>query len=86
MAYNLSPIQATFAAVALLIAGWSLISTIRLFNRLKHIKGPPLAGLSEWWLARSVGGGRTHLDLYEVCEKYGMFPNMSNEQRPTGPF
>ncbi|KAH8662539.1 cytochrome P450 [Xylariales sp. PMI_506] len=50
---------------------WSISSTIRQYYRLRHIKGPAIAGFSKWWLIRHVMGGRTHLDLYEVCQKYG---------------
>ncbi|KAK4069810.1 transcriptional regulator family: Fungal Specific TF [Purpureocillium lilacinum] len=45
-------------------------STLRQYLRLRHIPGPPSAGISQWWLIRAVGGGRTHLDLYEACQKY----------------
>lgn len=43
--------------------------------RLRHFKGPPLAAFSRVWLARSSTGGRLHLDLKEVNEKYGMLTN-----------
>ncbi|POR38486.1 Pisatin demethylase [Tolypocladium paradoxum] len=62
---------ASLAAAVLLVVLWSTISTLRQFWRLRHIPGPPSAGFSQWWLVRAVGGGRTHLDLYEACQIYG---------------
>jgi len=57
----------------------SIISTLAqiliAWNRLRHIKGPPFAAFSDLWLARHVPGGRMHLDLVEVCEKYGTHPS-----------
>lgn len=53
------------------ILAWLAASTYYRYCRLKHIPGPPSAGFSIWWLLRSTLGGRTHLDLYEVCQKYG---------------
>lgn len=57
-------------AVLLLIVS-NTVSTVRQYYRLRHIKGPLLACFSKLWLLKRVGGGRAHLDLYEVCEKYG---------------
>ncbi|KAH7113658.1 hypothetical protein B0J13DRAFT_681726 [Dactylonectria estremocensis] len=56
-------------AAALLLTTWLVVSTIRQYVRLRHIKGPPMAGLTQAWLIRCVGSGRTHLDLWEVCQK-----------------
>lgn len=60
-------------AAVLLIAAWLVVSTIRQYLRLRHIKGPPIAGFTQAWLIRSVARGRAHLDQWEVCEKYGTF-------------
>jgi len=56
---------------AVLLATWFIVSTFRLYFRLGHIPGPPLAGLSKWWLASAARGGRMHLDCYEAIVKYG---------------
>ena len=72
MASASSHVLVALAGVTLIISVWTAISTIRQYFRLQHIKGPRSAGFSKWWLIRAVGGGRTHLDLYEACEKYGM--------------
>ncbi len=66
------PVVASLGGAAVLLVVWIVFSTLRQYLRLRHIKGPALAGFSQWWLVRAVGGGRTHLDLFEVCEKYGM--------------
>jgi len=58
-------------ALLLAVLAWRVVSTLRQYLRLRHIPGPPSAGISQWWLIRAVGGGRTHLDLYEACQKYG---------------
>lgn len=55
----------------LLLATWLVASTIRQYIRLRHIPGPPIAGFTQFWLIRCVGGGRTHLDLWEAAQKYG---------------
>lgn len=59
-------------AAGLLFITWYVVSTIRQYLRLRHIKGPLVAGFTQVWLIRCVGGGRTHLDLWEACQKYGM--------------
>lgn len=56
---------------AAVFAIWYFASTINQYLRLRHFKGPTIAGLTQIWLIRCVGGGRTHLDLQDVCEKYG---------------
>lgn len=48
-----------------------VVTRVRQYARLRHIKGPSIAGFTQAWLIRCVGGGRTHLDLWEVCQKYG---------------
>ncbi|OHW98813.1 cytochrome P450 [Colletotrichum incanum] len=60
----------TSIAVLAFIA-YSIVSIVRQYLRLRHIRGPPSAGFSKWWLVRAVGSGRTHLDFYEACEEYG---------------
>ncbi|KAK2589590.1 hypothetical protein QQS21_012733 [Conoideocrella luteorostrata] len=62
---------ATIAGAALLVVVGSVLSTLRQYFLLGHISGPTSAGFSKWWLARAVRGGRSHLDFYEVCQKYG---------------
>lgn len=66
-------------AVSVLII-YSIASTVRQYLRLRHIKGPPGAGFSKWWLIRAIRSGRSHLEFYEACEKYGTF-NTSSQQR-----
>ncbi|KAM0298168.1 hypothetical protein HYE67_001208 [Fusarium culmorum] len=60
-----------FALVGLLVFVAYVVATLRQWARLRHFKGPALAGFSQLWLISCVGGGRTHLDLWEVCKKYG---------------
>ncbi|KAK1974650.1 cytochrome P450 [Colletotrichum cereale] len=44
---------------------------VRQYLRLRHIPGPPLAGLSPLWLLRAACSGNMHLKLYEASQKYG---------------
>lgn len=59
------------ALVAILFVVGYVVSTLYQWARLRHFKGPALAGFSQLWLISTVGGGRTHLDLWEACKKYG---------------
>jgi len=58
-------------AVVSLYLAYLGITTLRQYFRLRHIPGPRIAGFSKFWLARSLLGGRMHLDLHEAIEKYG---------------
>ncbi|KAG5930430.1 hypothetical protein E4U42_001353 [Claviceps africana] len=58
-------------------ATWFAVSLYRQYKRLSHIPGPRSAGFSKWWFIRATLSGRTHLDLYEVCEKYGQIARIS---------
>ncbi|PFH61477.1 hypothetical protein XA68_17308 [Ophiocordyceps unilateralis] len=76
MARHLVPVQSSLvpSLVASLVACfviWRAWSTLRQYWRLRHVPGPRTAAFSKWWLLRAVAGGRTHLDLYEACQKYG---------------
>ena len=59
------------ALVAILFVVGYVVSTLYQWARLRHFKGPAFAGFSQLWLISTVGGGRTHLDLWEACKKYG---------------
>uniref|UniRef100_A0A0D2YEY0 Pisatin demethylase n=1 Tax=Fusarium oxysporum (strain Fo5176) TaxID=660025 RepID=A0A0D2YEY0_FUSOF len=60
---------AAVAGIIILIC--YVVSTIRQWARLRHFRGPAIAGFTQLWLISKVGGGRTHLDLWEACKKYG---------------
>lgn len=68
---SISPSALLTPAVAVCVA-YLLVSRIRQYFRLRHIPGPPGAGFSKWWLIGRITSGRTHLDYFEVCEKYGV--------------
>ncbi|KAK4464777.1 cytochrome P450 monooxygenase mpaDE [Cladorrhinum samala] len=59
------------AAVFLLGLVYILATTLHQYRRLRHIPGPPYAGLSKWWLARNELSGEMNLRLLGVSEKYG---------------
>ncbi|PGH27760.1 hypothetical protein AJ80_00548 [Polytolypa hystricis UAMH7299] len=50
------------------IAGWF---AVRSYYRLRQFKGPWLGSFSKLWMVRSTYHGRMHLDVAEVCQKYG---------------
>ncbi|KAL8346870.1 hypothetical protein RB598_000642 [Gaeumannomyces tritici] len=54
-------------ALLLVLALWTYSS----WSRLRHIPGPPSAGLSKWWMFRSSISGNMHLALKDVVDKYG---------------
>ncbi|KAH8887290.1 pisatin demethylase [Thozetella sp. PMI_491] len=68
------------AAVVLLFVLWSAASTVRQYYRLRHIKGPAGSGISKWWQIRKITSGRTQLDLYEVCQKYGELARIAPDE------
>ncbi|KAK3689422.1 pisatin demethylase [Podospora appendiculata] len=62
---------AGYALIITTLLVWWLVSAIRQYHRLRHIPGPPLAPFSKLWLFRKASSGRTHLDYYDACNKYG---------------
>ncbi|KAL5322290.1 hypothetical protein ACEPPN_010262 [Leptodophora sp. 'Broadleaf-Isolate-01'] len=65
-----SPVAITYAV---LILGLSLfvVQTLIAWNRLRHVKGPWLAGFSKLWLIRVVSGGKMHWEFVNVNKQYG---------------
>ena len=62
--------------ISIVIGTIYAIHTLRTWMRLRHIKGPPLAGFSNLWLVRVIMGGNTHWELGHTNEKYGEFTSM----------
>ncbi|RVX68754.1 hypothetical protein B0A52_07640 [Exophiala mesophila] len=57
-----------------ILSAWILyyvISTVRSYWRLRHIKGPPLAAISHLWYVRAAVANKAYLRLSEACDKYG---------------
>jgi hypothetical protein len=46
-------------------------NAVRVWYRLRHIKGPASVAFSKFWLIRSLLNQTNYLDVAEVCEKYG---------------
>ena len=63
--------------VGLYIVGIIVVSAVvqrtRTWLRLRHIPGPPIAGLLEWWHYKHTMEGQMHLDTAGACEKYGIY-------------
>lgn len=57
--------------IALLAAVWVGAQWYLSYRRLAHIPGPWLAGLSSFWLVGSVWRRRSHIEFYNITEKYG---------------
>ncbi|KAK1471626.1 cytochrome P450 [Colletotrichum abscissum] len=62
----------TSAAVSIIVL-YGIASIARQYARLKHIRGPPSAVFTKWWLVRALHSGRVHLEFYEAYHKYGKF-------------
>ena len=41
------------------------------YRRLSHIPGPWLAGWSSLWLVGAIRRKQSHLEFYELAQKYG---------------
>ena len=41
------------------------------YRRLAQFRGPFWASLTNLWMAQSISKRKSHLDLFEVSEKYG---------------
>lgn len=64
------------ALLSIAVAAFFVARTLRAWMRLRHIKGPPLAGFTNLWLVRVIMGGNTHWELGDANEKYGEFKIM----------
>jgi hypothetical protein len=65
---------ATWRTVVGIVLSFVLISIVqRLYawQRLRHVPGPFWAAFSRLWMVHHVRGGRMHLDLRELHDKYG---------------
>ncbi|KAK0118344.1 hypothetical protein ONS95_012634 [Cadophora gregata] len=60
-------ILATFVA----LAAWHTVRVFRGWYRLRHFKGPRIAALTRFWVARKISAGGMHHDLQAVNERYG---------------
>ncbi len=66
----------TLSLLALLLIVLLVVQTFIAWYRLRHIKGPWIASISKLWHLRHAAGPSMHLDLAEVCEKYGNVANI----------
>ena len=64
--------KTTSCVVVGTLASLYIVNAVHVWYRLRHIPGPLSVGWSKWWLIRAHVGGRTNLDLAEICEKYGI--------------
>lgn len=67
----------SWVTVAIILAAVIVLLRIalvlRTWNRLRHIKGPPLAGFTNLWIIYTIMSGKAHLRLQRAAEKYGRF-------------
>ena len=59
------------ASSLILGVGLLIAQSIYGWYRLRHIKGPFLAGFSKLWLIRTVSSGNMHWEFAKACQKYG---------------
>jgi hypothetical protein len=64
------PLTVTFVLVNVLIV-IALALRTRTWLRLRHIPGPPIAGITEFWLLRKTLSGRAPVAILESRKKYG---------------
>jgi hypothetical protein len=64
------PLTVTLLLVSVLVV-IALVLRTRTWLRLRHIPGPPIAGITDLWLLQKTLGGRCHIDTLEACKKYG---------------
>ncbi|KAL2061574.1 hypothetical protein VTL71DRAFT_6951 [Oculimacula yallundae] len=55
----------------LAVVAWHSVRVYRSWLRLRHFKGPTIAALTRFWLARKISAGDMHHDLQAANEKYG---------------
>lgn len=53
---------------------WYVSTAIIAYRRLRHIPGPPLAAVTSLWWLRVATSERTHIQLYDLCARYGAEP------------
>jgi len=63
----------TGAVVSLGFLAANIVLTLRTWTRLRHIKGPPLAGFTNLWMVRTIMEGNSHWVLSQAAERYGKF-------------
>src|SRR6266516_3598895 len=64
-----SPNLSKIAVIASFIA--FVLYRLWIWYHLRHIPGPFWGSFSKIWMIGKILGGRNHLDMLEVCEKYG---------------
>jgi hypothetical protein len=65
------PLPDLWAIVAGVVASLFVGSRVRSWYRLRHIKGPFWAVLSDFWLIRRTYRGEIYSHLGMVCKEYG---------------
>jgi hypothetical protein len=69
MTRNRPPLWTILAAAS---AAYFLGRRVWSWYRLRHIKGPPLATVTDFWLIRKTWRGETFAELGKLCQEYGM--------------
>ena len=64
------PYSFRYAVISLALVYFVVVQYLS-YRRLAHIKGPALAGWSNLWLIGAVWRRNTHLEFYDVANKYG---------------
>lgn len=63
----------TGTVVSLSFVAINVVLSLRTWTRLRHIKGPPIAGFTNLWMIRTIMEGNSHWVLSQAAEKYGKF-------------
>lgn len=59
------------------------INRVLSYYRLRRFRGPWLASFTSFWIVKTTLGGKIHLELARVNEKYGRFSTSSIEMCPS---
>ena len=54
-----------------LCLGLFTIASLRSYLRLRHIPGPLIASLTDWWWVQKSISGKGHLAISDLCDRYG---------------
>ncbi len=61
------------ASALVVLAALLAAKSVRDYFRLRHIRGPWLAGWSNLWMLWALSSGRMNLILADVNKKYGAY-------------
>ncbi|PKS07210.1 hypothetical protein jhhlp_005812 [Lomentospora prolificans] len=91
----IDPLITTFQAI---VENWAIVGgavsfgfvavhavlTLRTWSRLRHIKGPRIAGFTNLWMVKTIMGGNAHLDFQKLADEFGPLVRIGPNELLTG--